>query len=102
MATPHGVELRAELLVVPAPLFHPKHTNTHTSAHYRQHMATTASTQTSQVTHGHIQLTRSPPSFFDKFSKTQQSIPGAEDCLQLSASPCALVIQCQCVYVSFV
>lgn len=33
MATPHGVELRAELLVLPAQLFHPKHTNTdaHTS-----------------------------------------------------------------------
>lgn len=25
LATPHGVKLRAELLVVPAPLFHPKH-----------------------------------------------------------------------------
>lgn len=48
MTTPHGVKLRAELFVVQAPLFHPKHTNPHTSStHYRQHMGTAAPAQTS-------------------------------------------------------
>lgn len=37
VAAPHGVKLRAELFAEPAPLFHPKHTNLHTSAHCGQH-----------------------------------------------------------------
>lgn len=47
LATPHGAKLRAELLVVPAPLFHPKHANPHTCALYRQHMVAAAPAQTS-------------------------------------------------------
>lgn len=46
MTTPHGIKLRAELFVVPAPLFHPQNPNLYTSGHYWLQMVTAAATQT--------------------------------------------------------
>lgn len=123
MATPHGVKLRPEELVEPAPLFHPKHTHSLTSTHFKQHMSDhCANTNISQLTNRAIRPTNattktllSPPSFA-KHTHTQGGkwggglVLGAEGLspmLEVKLSSCLrllllLLIQCQCVYASFV
>ena len=93
----------------------------HTSTHYKQHKTTTpVPTQLSLSSlNGAIQLTNTTSPFnththththTKKFSKTHSEKSGARvedrerksEAVQLSASPSAPQIQCQCVYVSFV
>lgn len=117
MATPHGVELRVALLVVPAPLFHLKHTNPHTPAYLGKHMASSALTHASPSAHTHISVqlahAETPSTKFlperltvspdveDRllWKKQQMRQPGR---LLLLLFFLTLVLLCQCAYVSFV